>query len=445
MSTVADEDRRAGTPAEPPRVEVQVASAISVGTVAASRVTALAAAACPEPVTAVLADALGEQAPAPDAVDEALAAALCVLLEEAHETDAHEVEGCTCADVLGRVRVLAHEPATPSRRYSRTRLTGLLYPDGARSGEIEVLRGELGAVAHAVRPSMERRLLLRRNASYVESRGWRPLAVALAPVEHGEAGRFDLVGLVPVRAAGATGFRRGVSASTAEWVRVPLWPASLRALHWLNVLAIVLLTVTGFLIADPLLGGGDGTATTTYTMGWIRLLHYVGAWAWIGLGVIRAWQLVGSRNRFVRWTALWPVKSRRDLHLLWHTLRHYAVADAGHAPTFVAHNPLQQLAYTGIYVMAIAQVLTGLCLYGLYQPESAFWAAFAWPGALLGGIPVVRLVHYLIMIFFWVFLVVHIYMAVRADTLERHGGLSSMINGGVWIRRGAHPVDLPDV
>jgi Ni,Fe-hydrogenase I cytochrome b subunit len=46
---------------------------------------------------------------------------------------------------------------------------------------------------------------------------------------------------------------------------------------------------------------------------------------------------------------------------------------------------------------------------------------------------------------FWAFLMLHIYLAVRADTIERHGGLSAMISGGVWLRRGSHPVDDPNL
>ncbi|MPN19849.1 hypothetical protein SDC9_167222 [bioreactor metagenome] len=61
------------------------------------------------------------------------------------------------------------------------------------------------------------------------------------------------------------------------------------------------------------------------------------------------------------------------------------------------------------------------------------------------GIPGVRFFHAAIMFLLWVFVIIHVYLAVRADSLERHGGLSSMINGGVWLRRGAKPVDAPEI
>jgi Ni,Fe-hydrogenase I cytochrome b subunit len=61
------------------------------------------------------------------------------------------------------------------------------------------------------------------------------------------------------------------------------------------------------------------------------------------------------------------------------------------------------------------------------------------------GIPGVRLAHTMMMFALWAFVIVHVYLAVRADSLERHGGISSMINGGVWLRRGAKPVDAPEI
>jgi Ni/Fe-hydrogenase 1 B-type cytochrome subunit len=39
----------------------------------------------------------------------------------------------------------------------------------------------------------------------------------------------------------------------------------------------------------------------------------------------------------------------------------------------------------------------------------------------------------------WVFLIfipIHVYLAIRADTVEREGGISSIISGGRWCRKG---------
>lgn len=394
---------------------IQVGTAVSIGAASTGRVVALATAAAPR----------GSE----DPVDLALAA---------------EVRGFYPGEEVPAAEVVSYDPATPERRYSLTRLRGLRYPDGDETGEIVVMRGDLRAVAAATRLGPDRRLLLRNNAAYVGRHSYRPLTVAVAPVAaDGEVGRFEVVGFVPVRTARAKGFRAEVSSRPLEWVRVPVWPATLRWLHWLNVLAITLLTVTGFYIADPFFLPGNG-ADTGFFMGWVRFVHYAVSWGWITLGAVRVYLLFFSRNRFVRWPALWPLKGRRDLRNLGKTVSAYLLIHPEQAPTYIGHNPLQQLAYTGIYVMAVLQVVTGLALYGLYDTHTWFWSLLHWPVALLGS-PLVRLLHYLIMLVFWAFLILHIYLAVRADTLERHGGLSSMISGGVWLHRGAAPVDDPNV
>jgi Ni/Fe-hydrogenase b-type cytochrome subunit len=394
---------------------MQIGAAVSLGPTSAGRLVALSAAAAPA----------GSQ----DAVDLALVA----------ETQAYYGEV-----PMPGVVVASFEPAVPTRRYSVTRVRELKYPDGMEADELFIMRGDLRSVIGAARLGPDRRLLLNTNASYVERRGYRPLAVASAPVGADDApGIFEVHGFVPVRTSRAKGFRGDVIGRTQEWVRVPVWPATLRWLHWLNVLAIVVLTVTGFYIAGPYLSPGGGQRTGFF-MGWVRFVHFAVAYCWVTVGLIRVYLLFYSRNRFVRWPALWPLKGRQDIRHLGRTISAYLLIHPDEAPTYIAHNPLQQLTYTAIYGMAALQAVTGFAIYGLYNSHQWFWALFHWPVTLLGA-PDVRLIHYVIMWLFWVFLILHIYLAVRADTLERHGGLSSMISGGIWLRKGSRPVDDPSL
>ena len=394
---------------------IQIGTAVSLGPTSAGRLVALAAAAASD----------GSQ----DAVDLALVA----------QTRAYYDE-----QPMPEVMVTSFDPAVPGRRFSLSTVRGLRYPDWIESDEIAIMRGDLRAVVGAARLGPDRRLLLITNASYVEKRGYRPLAVASAPVGvDGTPGSFEVHGFIPVRTARARGFRGDVAGRTQEWVRVPVWPATLRWLHWLNVLAILVLTVTGFYIADPFFSPGNGQSTG-YFMGWVRFVHFTVSYGWVTLGLIRLYLLFFSRNRFVRWPALWPIKGRQDVRNLGRTVSAYLLIHPDEAPTYIAHNPLQQLSYTGIYVMAVLQAITGFALFGLYDSHQWFWALLHWPISLVGA-QAVRLIHYMIMLLFWVFLILHIYLAVRADTLERHGGLSAMLSGGVWLRKGSRPVDDPSL
>jgi len=49
-----------------------------------------------------------------------------------------------------------------------------------------------------------------------------------------------------------------------------------------------------------------------------------------------------------------------------------------------------------------------------------------------------RLAHLFIMWVFLAFIPIHVYLSIRADTVEREGAISSIISGGRWCRKGSH-------
>jgi Ni,Fe-hydrogenase I cytochrome b subunit len=137
------------------------------------------------------------------------------------------------------------------------------------------------------------------------------------------------------------------------------------------------------------------------------------------------------------------LKRKQDLRNLGRVVGHYALIKK-EVPLFMAHNPLQQLTYALLYAGCGVQMISGLSLYGLYHQANPFWSLLAEPTRWF-GIPAIRMFHSGMMFALWMFVIVHVYLAVRADSLERHGGISAMINGGVWLRRGAKPLDGPEI
>lgn len=232
-----------------------------------------------------------------------------------------------------------------------------------------------------------------------------------------------------------------------EFVRVDLWSASLRFQHWASVFLIVVMSATGWYIMDPFFGPDADTAAasadTGYLMGTIRFIHITAGFLWCGLALARLFMLFFARGKQSRWRALNPFHSKKDLKGLWDTVLYYAFIKR-EAPLYIAHNPLQQLSYTAIYVLCLFQVLTGLALFGLYDQSNWLLMVLSYPIHWF-GVPVVRLIHALIMFLIWVFVCIHVYLAVRADVVEKHGTISSMVSGGLWLERGAEPVDAERV
>lgn len=409
MTTSEQVPAPAADPGDASRLEV--GDVVSVGGLSHRRVLALAAAAAPG---------------SDDPVDELMIAAL----REDHPTI--PVPTVDPADV---------DPAREDRRYSLVRVRQLQVTGGS-TRDIVVMRGDLDAVMGASRASRENRSLLRKNARHGLEHGWRALVIAAAPVaEDGTVGDFVLQGFVKLRHFSG---EEHDATSEDSYTRVDVWSASLRAQHWLNVSLIVILSLTGYYIMDPFFGPTPGSAGRTgYLMGYVRFIHFVAGFAWLLVGATRIVSAFTSPDRYLRWPTLWPLKSKKDVRNLGRVVKHYVfLRDEG--PLYVAHNPLQQLAYSSIYVVGVLQMLVGLSLYALYKQSSPFWQVMATPVQWIGIGPM-RLVHTMLMFALWSFAIGHIYLAVRADSLDRHGGVSSMINGGVWLRRGSKPVDSPKV
>jgi Ni,Fe-hydrogenase I cytochrome b subunit len=54
---------------------------------------------------------------------------------------------------------------------------------------------------------------------------------------------------------------------------------------------------------------------------------------------------------------------------------------------------------------------------------------------LLGGQPIVRFLHHVLTWVFLTFIPIHVYLALRADAVERTGTISSIISGGRFVPR----------
>ena len=122
-------------------------------------------------------------------------------------------------------------------------------------------------------------------------------------------------------------------------------------------------------------------------------------------------------------------------------VKFYLMIKPEKAPHYLGHHPLQQLSYTMIYGLAALMAVTGFALYGQSNPGGFIYGATNWIGALFGGMPVVRFVHHVGTWGFLIFIPIHVYLAIRADLLERTGVMSSIVSGGRFVPADRHFVD----
>lgn len=221
-----------------------------------------------------------------------------------------------------------------------------------------------------------------------------------------------------------------------RWVYLWEWP--IRAMHWIAVLCIAVLAATGFYIGRPyFMTGGEPSAH--FLMGWVRFIHFAAAGLLTATAVIRTYWLFAG-NQYSRLGALFPVRPRDWVNLV-KQVKYYLMIQPERAPHYLGHNPLQQMSYTALYGVAVVQVLTGFAMYGQANPGGFFYSTTGWIVGLFGGIQPVHFVHHVLTWVFLIFIPIHLYLAIRADHLERTGTISSVISGGRFVSTDVDYVD----
>lgn len=216
---------------------------------------------------------------------------------------------------------------------------------------------------------------------------------------------------------------------------------STRLWHWLNVVTVVVMLMSGLMIfnAHPRLYWGKfganpdrawlelprfpgwATLPSTYSLADARLWHLAFAWV-LALGLLAYW--------------LWSLGNghvRRDLHItarewrpahLWHDIRDHARLRFPTGAAALRYNVLQKIAYCGV----LGGLLPLLILTGLTM-SPGINAALPWLLDLFGGRQSARSLHFLAAGGLVAFVAVHLLMVLLAGPVNE---LRSMVTG--WYR-----------
>ena len=221
-----------------------------------------------------------------------------------------------------------------------------------------------------------------------------------------------------------------------RWVYLWQWP--IRAMHWIAAIAIVVLITTGFMIGKPWFITG-GEASAHYYIGFARLVHFSAAGVLVATAVVRVYWLFAG-NRYEKLAALFPVRPR-DWSNLVRMVKFYLMIDTKKAPHYLGHNPLQQFSYTGMYLVGATMVITGFAMYGQSNPHGFIWTLFHWVPNVVGGLQMTRVIHHVMTWAFLIFVPIHVYLALRAEILERTGTISSIVSGGRFVPNDEEYID----
>jgi Ni/Fe-hydrogenase 1 B-type cytochrome subunit len=214
------------------------------------------------------------------------------------------------------------------------------------------------------------------------------------------------------------------SARTSVYV----YEAPVRIWHWLNALAIIVLMVTGYFIGQPPPSLG-GEASDHFLMGYIRFVHFAAGQllAVLFLGRIY-WAFVG--NHHARQIFTLPLHRASWWREIWIEIKWYAFLTR-EPKKYEGHNPLAHLAMFVLFTLTTTwMVVSGLALYseGLGR-DSLLYTLFGWVLAMPGGSFSVHTLHRLGMWVLVIFVMVHIYAAIREDIMSRQSIVSTMVSG----------------
>lgn len=201
------------------------------------------------------------------------------------------------------------------------------------------------------------------------------------------------------------------------------WNITYRVDHWIRVLAVLMLTVSGFYVYSPFLpASAEGSFAL---MSWMRFAHFVSAYVLI-LGLVVRIYLAFRSTFDADWRDFGLIQNLRNVPDV--LLYYLFLKDTDKA--YRRYNPLQALVYLFWAFLIVFMALTGFALYrgsvfGFIQaPE-----AFEWVNTLLGGRSFTRVWHFLGM---WVFLItiaVHVYMAAIMGWVQQDHTFRSIFTG----------------
>lgn len=195
-----------------------------------------------------------------------------------------------------------------------------------------------------------------------------------------------------------------------------LHPATLRVMHWINALAMILLIMSGWKIYND-----------EVLFGWLHFPEALalGVWAQHGLQwhFFAMWILMAngllylaygfSSGRFRR--KLVPIRPAEVVAEIRKALAFNLAHD-----DITHYNAVQKLLYVGVMLVIVLQVVTGWLLWKPIQFSEVL--------ALFGGFQAVRLIHFVGMAAIVGFLVIHVALALLVPKT-----IGAMVTGGPLV------------
>ncbi len=206
-------------------------------------------------------------------------------------------------------------------------------------------------------------------------------------------------------------------------------PTAFIVTHYVNLICMVVLILSGFIIHFPYFAGIMGIARGAHIFAGIIIL--VNCIVRVILSfVIESAPAAGTRQTQKDIKSWMPQADNKGQLLPW--VKFYLFIKKDH-PLSGKFNPLQKTAYVAIPLLLLFMGYTGFCLWGPTM-NMGFFSVFT---NAVGGLMSVRIIHYFMMFVFIIFIMIHVYMSIIEGgkpllklmfAKKEHGGYTYDIN-----------------
>jgi Ni/Fe-hydrogenase 1 B-type cytochrome subunit len=173
--------------------------------------------------------------------------------------------------------------------------------------------------------------------------------------------------------------------------------------HWVNLIAMLLLILSGIYIHFPFVAGFMGVARGAHILFGVVLLVNCLLRMFLAF-IIKSAPAGGTRKVDADYKSFFPQKDNRHQFGAW--IKYYLFLKKDH-PLSGKYGVPQKLAYIAIPVLILLVAFTGFCLWAptsLVGPFAAF-------NQLVGSVVITRIIHYFLMWVFILFIFIHVYLA----------------------------------
>ncbi|WP_297440211.1 Ni/Fe-hydrogenase, b-type cytochrome subunit [Sulfurimonas sp.] len=204
--------------------------------------------------------------------------------------------------------------------------------------------------------------------------------------------------------------------------------------HWIRAFSIVVLTITGFYIADPFVTPIQSAEPDNFMQALFRSWHEIFGFILIAVVLLKSYLFIFAKRYKGEMISIKDFLNPK----VWMQQVGYYLLVSKHPHLKGTYNPLQFIAYMGFYTLVFILIITGLILYVHVYHEGL--GAFFYPfmrelEVLLGGLAWVRELHHIAMWGVILFVTVHVYMAIYNAVFGKDGSMDAIFSGMKWHKK----------